>query len=566
MVVLPRLVIAAPASGAGKTAVATGLMAALARRGLRVSGHKTGPDYIDPGYHAVATGRPGRNLDPVLCGEGLMAPLLAHGASGADIAVIEGVMGLFDGVAPDGPWGSDPGFGSTAHLAALLAAPVVLVVDAAAAGRSVAALVAGFAGFDPRTRLAGVILNRVGSDRHEDMLRQALAALPGPVPVLGAIRRHPDVQVPSRHLGLVPAAERQAAAGRAVAALGDLVAASCDMTALVALALSAPPLDTAPWDPAAALAGPGSPDDLTDPGGVADPAGHIGRAGQVGPAGRDWLAGQDGLAGQSGRGRQAWRDGLAGPAGQNDLADPVGRDGLAGLGGRAALAEGGGPGDRSRPVVALAAGPAFTFGYTEQAELLAAAGAEVAVFDPAVDEQLPDGTAGLLIGGGFPEVYARELAANEPMRRAVARLAADGAPVVAECAGLLYLARTLDGQPMCGVLPADASMTPRLTLGYRAATADRDSVITRAGDQVRSHEFHRTSVNLKTHESAAWRLPGGAREGVAQGALLASYLHLHWAGQPAFAARFAAACAAFRSGPVRRRTVPAGAARDGGAP
>ena len=524
MVTLPRLVIAAPASGAGKTAVATGLMAALARRGLRVSGHKAGPDYIDPGYHAVATGRPGRNLDPVLCGEGLMAPLLAHGASGAGIAVIEGVMGLFDGVASDGPWGSDPGFGSTAHLAALLGAPVVLVVDAAAAGRSVAALVAGFAGFDPRTRLAGVILNRVGSDRHEALLRKALATLPDPVPVLGAIRRHPDVQVPSRHLGLVPAAERQAAAARAVAALGDLIAASCDLAALVALARSAPPLATAPWDPAAALAS---------------------QADQVGQASQAGRAHQPGRAHQVG---QAGREGLSGPAGRD------GRAGLAGLGGR------------TRPVVALAAGPAFTFGYTEQAELLTAAGAEVAVFDPAVDEKLPDGTAGLLIGGGFPEVYAGELAANEPMRRAVASLAAGGAPVVAECAGLLYLARTLDGQPMCGVLPADASMTPRLTLGYRAASADRDSVITRAGDQVRAHEFHRTSVSLKAGESAAWRLPGGAREGVAQGALLASYLHLHWAGQPAFAARFAAACAAFRDRRVGRRTVPAGAARDGGAP
>jgi cobyrinic acid a,c-diamide synthase len=491
VVTLPRLVIAAPASGAGKTAVATGLMAALARRGLRVSGHKAGPDYIDPGYHAVATGRPGRNLDPVLCGEDLMAALLAHGAAGAGIAVIEGVMGLFDGVASDGPWGSDPGFGSTAHLAALLGAPVVLVVDAAAAGRSVAALVAGFAGFDPRTRLAGVILNRVGSDRHEGMLRKALAALPGPVPVLGAIRRHRDVEVPSRHLGLIPAAERRAAAARAVAALGDLVAASCDLAALIALARSAPPLATSPWDPAAALAA---------------------------------------LAGLAGHGVP------------------------------------GAPGGRGRPVVALAAGPAFTFGYTEQAELLTAAGAEVVVFDPAVDEKLPDGTAGLLIGGGFPEVYAGELAANEPMRRAVAGLAAAGAPVVAECAGLLYLARTLDGQPMCGVLPADAAMTPRLTLGYRAATADKDSVITRAGEPVRAHEFHRTAVDheKKDHE-AAWRLPGGVREGVAQGAVLASYLHLHWAGQPAFAGRFAAACAAFRGGTASRRAAPAAAARAGSA-
>jgi cobyrinic acid a,c-diamide synthase len=506
VVSLPRLVIAAPASGAGKTAVATGLMAALARRGIAVSGHKAGPDYIDPGYHAVATGRPGRNLDPVLCGEALMAPLLMHGAAGADLAVIEGVMGLFDGAAPGGPWGDDPGFGSTAHLAALLGAPVVLVVDAAAAGRSVAALVAGFAGFDPRTRLAGVILNRVGSDRHETMLREALAALPHPIPVFGAIRRHPDVSVPSRHLGLIPAAERQTAAARAVAALGGLVEASCDLAALIALARSAPPLAASPWDAAAELAS------LTGP---------AGQGGSAGPGGEYGLA----------------RAGIK-----------AGLDGYAGWGGRDG---------RVRPVVALAAGPAFTFGYTEQAELLSAAGAEVVVFDPAVDERLPDGTAGLLIGGGFPEVYAAELAANEPMRRAVAALAAAGAPVVAECAGLLYLATTLDGQPMCGVLAADAAMTPRLTLGYRAATADRDSVITRAGDHVRAHEFHRTRVDIKNGDAAAWRLPGGAREGVARGALLASYLHLHWAATPAFAARFVAACAGVaRTGAARAGVAP----------
>ena len=302
------------------------------------------------------------------------------------------------------------------------------------------------------------------------------------------------------------------------------------------------------------LSGPVGQAGVVDQSGRAELEGLAGLVGQTGQAHQAGQAHQIGRARQPGRAHQvgqAGREGLSGPAGR---AGRDGRDGLAGLGGR------------TRPVVALAAGPAFTFGYTEQAELLTAAGAEVAVFDPAVDEKLPDGTAGLLIGGGFPEVYAGELAANEPMRRAVASLAAGGAPVVAECAGLLYLARTLDGQPMCGVLPADASMTPRLTLGYRAASADRDSVITRAGDQVRAHEFHRTSVSLETGESAAWRLPGGAREGVAQGALLASYLHLHWAGQPAFAARFAAACAAFRAGPAGRRTVPTAAARDGGAP
>ena len=471
MVAVPRLVIAAPASGSGKTTVATGLMAALAERGLRVSGHKAGPDYIDPGYHALATGRPGRNLDPVLCGEELMVPLFLHGAAGADVAVIEGVMGLFDGVTPDGPGGDDPDFASTAHLARLLDAPVVLVVDAAATGRSVAALVAGFRGYDPQTQLAGVILNRVGSDRHEQLLRDALDGIG--MPVLGAIRRTEAVVTPSRHLGLVPAAERLASARRAVTQLGALISASCDIGALMAVASSAPPLMAAPWDPAVALfddrEGSGAPGD-------ANPSGSWNRAG-------------------------------------------------------------------TGPVIAIAKGPAFTFGYAEQAELLTAAGAQVVRFDPLTDESLPEDTAGLLIGGGFPQVHASELAANEPMRREVAALAAAGAPVAAECAGLLYLSRTLDGQPMCGVIDADAAMTPKLTLGYRSAVAAADSVIARAGEQVRAHEFHRTSVTNDSGDRPAWQFSTGACEGFVRGAVMASYLHLHWAGQPWFAARFAAVAA-----------------------
>jgi cobyrinic acid a,c-diamide synthase len=190
----------------------------------------------------------------------------------------------------------------------------------------------------------------------------------------------------------------------------------------------------------------------------------------------------------------------------------------------------------------MATGPAFTFGYTEQAELLAAAGARVAPFDPLSDEALPEGTAGLVIGGGFPEVHAGALAANEPMRRQVGALATRDAPVAAECAGLLYLARSLDGQPMCGVIDADAVMTPALTLGYRAAVAAGDTVFARAGDRACGHEFHRTSVTYQSGSGAAWQLSTGAGEGFARGRTVASYLHLHWAGQPAFAARFAAAC------------------------
>jgi cobyrinic acid a,c-diamide synthase len=236
------VVIAAPASGHGKTTVASGLMAALRQRGLTVSGHKIGPDYIDPGYHALATGRPGRNLDPVLCGEDLMAPLLLHGASGADIAVIEGVMGLYDGRGASHE-------GSTAHVAALLGAPVLLVVDAAAQGRSVAALVTGFAAYDPAVRVGGVVLNRVGSDRHEEILRTALAGTG--IPVLGALRRDDAVTAPSRHLGLVPAAERRTAATAAMSRLAALIARSVDLGAVVILAGTATPLSATAWQPPA---------------------------------------------------------------------------------------------------------------------------------------------------------------------------------------------------------------------------------------------------------------------------------------------------------------------------
>ena len=286
MVAVPRLVIAAPASGSGKTTVACGLMAALRAAGLAVSGHKAGPDYIDPGYHVLATGRPARNLDPFLCGEDRIVPLFRQGARGADIAVVEGVMGLFDGALPSdlgrcdlgrcdlgrcdpgrcdpgrcdpgrGEGAVDPGFGSTAHVARLLGAPIVLVIDAAAMGRSAGAVAAGFAGFDPRTTVAGVILNRVASDRHERLLRDGLAA--AGLPVYGAIRRSDQVAAPSRHLGLIPAAERSRAATDAVARLAALVRDSCDLGVLLALARSAPPLPGRSWDPAEALAGAPAP-------------------------------------------------------------------------------------------------------------------------------------------------------------------------------------------------------------------------------------------------------------------------------------------------------------------
>ena len=314
---LPRFVVAAPASGSGKTTVATGLMAALRRRGLRVSPHKVGPDYIDPGYHALACGRPGRTLDPWLVGEHRIAPLLRHGAhtpEPAELAVIEGAMGLYDGAAGRG------GFASTAHVAALTASPVLLVVDVRAQARTVAALVLGMRAFDPAIRIGGVLLNRVGSPRHERMLRSAIAEIG--LPVLGAIPRAEEVAAPSRHLGLVPAAERREAAVAGVEALADLVAAHVDVDAVLDLAGQAPALAAAAWDPVA----------------------------EVGEAFTS-----------------------------------------------------------TAPRVAVAAGPAFTFGYAETAELLRAAGADVVAVDPLRDTTLPAGTRAVVpgryrvfIGGGQP--------------------------------------------------------------------------------------------------------------------------------------------------------------------
>jgi cobyrinic acid a,c-diamide synthase len=447
MVTVPRVVVAAPASGAGKTAVATGIMAALSARGLAVSPHKVGPDYIDPGYHALAAGRPGRNLDAFLVGEDLVAPLFAYGAGGADVAVVEGVMGLFDGRGSTGE-------ASTAHVARLLGAPVLLVVDASSQSSSVAALVHGFATYDPTVRVAGVVLNRVGSPRHEQILREALAS--SGIPVVGALPRDARVHVPSRHLGLIPAGEQASHARQAVSALGDLVERHCDLDMILRIASTAPPLATRPWSPTDAV---GSP--------VSD-----------------------------------------------------------------------------RPTVAVAAGAAFTFSYAETTELLAAAGAEVALVDPLADERLPEGTRGLVIGGGFPEMHAADLSANRPLREEVARLAAAGRPVVAECAGLLYLAKSLDGRPMCGVLPAEARMTERLTLGYREAVRPD-------GTSVRAHEFHRTACAPAAGDptactpscTPAYTLADGRREGFAHLGVHASYLHVHWAGAPRLARDLVAAAA-----------------------
>lgn len=545
MTLPPRLVIAAPASGQGKTTVATGLMAAWAARGRRVAPFKVGPDYIDPGYHAVATGRPGRNLDAYLCGAELIAPLVAYGARGADVAVVEGVMGLFDGAAGLGE------LASTAQVARLIEAPVVLVVDARSQGRSVAALVRGFAEFDRSIRVAGVILNRVGSDRHERILREALTDGP---PVLGVLRRDPALAVPSRHLGLIPAAEHHPEARTAVDALSEAVAAGCDLDALDAVARTAPPLRVDPFDPAASLSprapgarGGGRGQGGTPPGTRPESREALPCAPGASPASR-----ASATPGAHGEGREpggappgAWPGGGGALPGAPAASVPP-SPGAAGEGRERGGVSWARDGARGRPVIAVAGGPAFTFGYVEHAELLAGAGADVVTFDPVRDEALPEGTRAVVIGGGFPETHLAELTANEALRGEIASAAARGVPVVAECAGLAYLARSLDGAPMCGVLDATATMTDRLTLGYRDARTATASVLAPPGAPVRGHEFHRTAIDPPATESPAWTWHDDTtpvREGFVHRNVHASYLHTHWAAHPEFAHRLVRTCA-----------------------
>jgi cobyrinic acid a,c-diamide synthase len=436
---LPRLVVAAPGTGQGKTTVATGLMAALTQvAGLSVSGHKVGPDYIDPGYHSLACGRPGRNLDPHLVGEERIVPLLLHGAAGSDVAVIEGVMGLFDGKV------GTRGFASTAHVATLTRSPVVLVVDISRASRTIGAVVHGMATYADGVQIAGVVLNQAGSPRHAAEVADSID-----LPVLGTIGRDPSLVVPSRHLGLVPAAERDEARG-AVDALADRIAEMVDLDSVLALARTAPDLHTDPWDPMREVAPPGP----------------------------------------------------------------------------------------SRPVVAVAGGRAFTFRYAETDELLTAAGCTVTTFDPLTDAALPQGTVGIYLGGGFPEVHASALGENQPLRLDLAAAIARGVPTVAECAGLLYLCSSLDGTPMVGAVAAQAAMTERLTLRYPTVAAASDNLLSRRGEEVTGHEFHRTHVTPASGPRAAWTLDGSAL-GFATPTLHASYLHTHWAGHPRLAQRFA---------------------------
>lgn len=449
-------VIAGTASGVGKTTIATGIIGAFARRGLRVQPFKAGPDYIDPSYHGRAAGRPSRNLDSWMLDPDALRELFTRARARADVAVVEGVMGLFDGRSGD----SDAG--STAEVAKLLGLPVVLVVDARAMARSAAATALGYQRFDPSLRLAGVILNNIGSEGHYEMCRVPIEAATG-LPVLGRLPSEPALALPERHLGLIPTVEG-AAAGSWFERVTGMVEQMIDVDALLRLATETP--------------APGPP--------------------RLFPG--------------------------------TDVA--------------------------ARVRLAVAMDRAFSFYYQDSLDLLASWGAEVAPFSPMADEALPPGADGVYLGGGFPERYAAELAANQPLHAALRAAAARGVPIYGECGGLMYLGETLedlDGRayPMVGLVPARSRMRgTRLTIGYRTVTPRRDALMLRAGEELRGHEFHWSALERPPEAAtAAYDVAEtGAAEGFTGGATLASYVHLHLGASAGLARRFVEACAAARAG------------------
>ncbi len=433
MMRIPRLVLAAPHSGAGKTTVALALVQALQGKSLKVQAFKVGPDYMDPTHLEATSGRRVYNLDGFFLGEAGLLSLFQHGAKGADLALVEGVMGLFDGKDPLGREGS------TAQVARLLRIPVVLVVDASAMAGSIAPLAEGFRRFDPGVRVVGVFANRVGSARHAELLREALAHVG--LPLLGWLPQDPTLEIPERHLGLVLAGE-VAPPLRALAQ-----AAQVDLEALLRLARDAEPLPEAP----AFL--------------------------------------------------------------------PERRP--------------------SQVAVAYAWDQAFRFYYPEALELLQALGAELIPFSPLKDTRLPQAQA-LLLGGGYPELFAEGLSRNWAMREAIHHFPG---PIVAECGGYMYLSQGLwvgEGFfPMVGLVPGEAHMAQSPILGYREVEALRDNPVAKKGERFKGHEFH--YARMEQSPSPAWRRVGGQEmEGYTDGRVLASFVHLYLPARPEGARRLLA--------------------------
>lgn len=489
---IPRIVIAGACSNVGKTTIAAGLIAALRTRGLTVQPFKCGPDYVDPSYHERAAGRPCRNLDTWMLSDAQLLESFARACQDANVAVVEGVMGLYDG----SDWNDERG--STAQIAKLLQAPVLLVIDISGSARSAAAGVLGYKSFDPDVAIRGVVLNFAGSRGHAAGCAEAIQSATS-VPMLGWLPRERLLQIPERHLGLVPGGE-QIDSDALIAQMAAAVAERFDVDGIIALARAAVAGDT------------------------------VGRAVWHGPAesSRQSLPASTGRSGAEAQQR-------CGVERDAEIARPHAVT--------------------PRRVIAVARDAAFCFYYPENLELLVEEGAEVAFFSPLRGERPGASAAAVYLGGGYPELHGQMLASNTDLWRALEDMHGDDKPIYAECGGFMVLTEGLTDStgrtwPMAGLLPGFARMSGKLAaLGYRHATALRTHLLAEPGESLRGHEFRYSTWErdtANTGDRAAWELKGtrGVTPddgvGYVRGNLLASYLHVHFGQSRELARRFVA--------------------------
>lgn len=439
-------VVAGTASGVGKTTVALALMAAFRERHLVVQPFKCGPDFLDPGHHSAICGRAPRNLDTWMIDGEANRVIFESACCDAHVAIVEGMMGLYDGV------GGGTEEGSTAEIAKLLNLPVVLVLDAVNSARSIAAVVKGFESFDRELRFAGIVLNGVSSSDHYCMLEAAIREVTA-TPLLGRIPKDPSITIPERHLGL-HTIEEQSSLGERANRLREIACQHLDLKPLLVLS---------------------------------------------------WAGAKHSSARSQTRVTRFFSD-------------------------------------KSRVRIGLARDKAFSFYYEDNLDLLQEHGAECVFFSPLADLHLPPNLDALYLGGGYPELHAETLSRNMQMSAEI-RSFASSKPIYAECGGLVYLGRSLallDGDvlPMSGVLPLDFEMTPHLVqFGYVDVEFVADCLLGKKGTTVRGHSFHcsrlRSRGNLPTVYQAQYSLSGLAEaEGFALKNVLASYIHLHFHGNP----------------------------------
>jgi cobyrinic acid a,c-diamide synthase len=450
----PRVLLAGDRSSSGKTTIVAGLLSALRGRGLDVQSFKVAMDYIDPSYHTWITGRPCRNLDGYLMPEKAVQEIYSHAAAGADIAVIEGVRGLYEGY--------DGDLGSTAQIAKLLKVPVIFVVDARSITRSAAALVKGYMDYDPQVQIKGVILNKVGSERHASKARKEIERYAG-VEVVGIIPRNDSMHLAMRHLGLVPVLEgkaRHEGFEERLNRIREIVENGLDIDRILEISRKSEPL-------------PEQEQDLYK---------------------------------------------------KNDL----------GIGVR----------------IGVAMDEAFNFYYRDNLEMMELSGAKVVPFSPVHDSALPE-VDGIYIGGGYPELYARELSENQGMLRSLTEAHEKDLPIYAECGGLMYLAREIewDGErhEMAGLVPGKTRRGSIRVVSYVHGRLARDCVLGSAGSSIMGHEFHHSEMIMDAGTKYAIRLERGTGiqggwDGMTEGNMVASYSHIHSASYRGFPVEFILAC------------------------